>query len=157
MGRYRITQSGNPVSPLHASPSHHASLPSRLGRARGVAFQAIAATFLILRTNTLEGLRLPRKMSSTSNTPKKSGKRIQITSNTHIDAERLHEEVRNHNSGKTKIVDRQEPHKIEHSKTITGNPGKVKALDDDLDDTPASTTKSPQEHPATVGLDASQL
>ncbi|KAK4987058.1 hypothetical protein LTR66_007695 [Elasticomyces elasticus] len=55
-----------------------------------------------------------------------SSKRIRITSNFSINAERLHEEVHYHDTGETKTVDHQTPHASSHSTTITTNPVSIK-------------------------------
>ncbi|KAJ9630583.1 hypothetical protein H2203_001106 [Taxawa tesnikishii (nom. ined.)] len=84
-------------------------------------------------------------------------KKIQITSNTSIDAERLHEEVHYNDTGKTKVIDRNEPHITTISKTITGNPGRITTTGEEHTHPKTQNSSNPAEDPATVGFDTSQL
>ncbi|KAK4960647.1 hypothetical protein LTR28_005066 [Elasticomyces elasticus] len=84
-----------------------------------------------------------------------SSKRMRITSNFSINAERLHEEVLYHDTGETKTVDHRTPHTSSHSTTITTNPVSIKT--DGADKTKDTESHSLAANSATIGYDTSQL
>ena len=87
-------------------------------------------------------------------------KRIQISSSFTSDAEHLHEEVRDRNTNKTKIIDRSEPHSTSQKTTITTNPYTVETdgADSKVKSGDAATfDQDPSHVSATVGYDTSQL
>jgi len=61
-----------------------------------------------------------------------SGKKIQISSSFDVDSESLHEKATDHNTGETKVTDKEEPHHTSRSTTITSNPVRyeTKGIDD---------------------------
>ena len=82
-------------------------------------------------------------------------KRIQISSTFDIQSESLHEVIKDHNTGKTKVVDIQEPHRKTSTATITTNPVKYGAKG--TEEPRVTEGKEVKFHPATVGYDTSQL
>jgi len=84
-----------------------------------------------------------------------SNKKIQISSSFDIDSESLHEKIVDHNTGKSKIVDKQEPHHSSKKVTITSNP--VKYETKGAGETTVAQGEATEVNPATIGYDTSQL
>lgn len=81
--------------------------------------------------------------------------KIQITSSLDIQAESLHEIIKDHNTGKAKVVDKEEPHEQSIKKTITTNPVKYEAKG--VEEPKVKEGEAVEVNPATVGYDTSQL
>jgi hypothetical protein len=84
-----------------------------------------------------------------------SNKKIQISSTLDIQSESLHEVIKDHETGKTKVIDIQEPHKKTITSTITSNPVKYEAKGSE--EPKVKEGEAVQLNPATVGYDTSQL
>ena len=84
-----------------------------------------------------------------------SNKKIQITSTFDIQSESLHEVIKDHETGKAKVIDRQEPHKKTVTSTITSNPVKYEAKG--TEEPKVTEGEKIKVNPATVGYDTSQL
>lgn len=84
-----------------------------------------------------------------------ANRNIQISSSFNIQSESLHEVVKDHNTGKTKVTDIQEPHKQTEKTTITSNP--VKYETKGAEEPQVTEGKAVDINPATVGYDTSQL
>jgi hypothetical protein len=82
-------------------------------------------------------------------------KKIQISSTLDIQSESLHKVVTDHNTGKAKVVDIQEPHRFSTTTTITSNPVKYEAKG--TEKPKVTEGREVQVNPATVGYDTSQL
>lgn len=84
-----------------------------------------------------------------------SDQKIQISSFLDVESESLHEKIVDHNTGKTKEVDTQEPHQRSEATTVTSNPVKYETADTGP---PSVTASEPtREQSATAGYDTSQL
>ena len=84
-----------------------------------------------------------------------SNKKIQISSSLEVESESLHEVIQDHNTGKAKVIDVQEPHKKTATTTITTNPVKYKAKG--IEEPQVTEGQAVEVNPATVGYDTSQL
>lgn len=82
-------------------------------------------------------------------------KKIQISSSFDIQAESLHEVIQDHNTGKAKVTDVQEPHKTTKNVTITTNP--VKYEKKGIEELQVTEGQAVDVNPATIGYDTSQL
>lgn len=84
-----------------------------------------------------------------------SEKKIKISSSFNVDAESLHQKITDHDTGKVKVIDKQEPHHFSQSTTITSNPVKYETKGTE----PPKVTEgdSVELDPANVDDDASQL
>ena len=84
-----------------------------------------------------------------------SNKKIQISSSFDIRSESLHEVITDRNTGKSKVVDIQEPHKKTENITVTTNPVKYEAKG--AEEPKVTEGKAVEVNPATIGYDTSQL
>ena len=82
-------------------------------------------------------------------------KKIQISSSFEIESESLHEVTKDHNTGKAKFVDVEEPHKKTVHSTITTNP--VKYETKGTEEPQVTEGQAVHVNSATVGYDTSQL
>ena len=81
--------------------------------------------------------------------------KIQITSSLDIQAESLHEVIKDHNTGEAKVIDKEEPHEQSIRKTITTNPVKYEAKG--VKEPKVKEGAAVEVNPATIGYDTSQL
>ena len=89
-------------------------------------------------------------------------KKIQISSSLDIQAESLHEVIRDPNTGETKVIDKQEPHQQIISTTVTTNPVKYEAKGTEEPKVTEGKAEEIEEKavevdPAAIGYDTSQL
>ena len=84
-----------------------------------------------------------------------SNKKIQISSSFDVQAESLHEVISDHNKGKSKVVDVEQPHKRTENVTVTSNP--VKYEKKGIEEPQVTEGQEVKVNPATVGYDTSQL
>ena len=82
-------------------------------------------------------------------------KKIGISSTLEIESGSLHEVIKDHNTGKARVVDVQEPHKKTASTTITTNPVQYEAKG--TEEPHVTEGQAVEVNPATVGYDTSQL
>lgn len=82
-------------------------------------------------------------------------KKIQITSALDIQAESLHEVIKDHNTGEAKVIDKQEPHEKSISTTITTNPVKYEAKG--IEEPKVTEGEAVEVNLALGGYDTSQL
>lgn len=82
-------------------------------------------------------------------------KKIQISSTFDIQSQSLHEVLKDHTTGKAKVVDSQEPHRKTVTSIITSNPVKYEAKG--TEEPKVTEGQKVDVNPATVGYDTSQL
>lgn len=82
-------------------------------------------------------------------------KKIQISSSFDIQAESLHEVIKDHDTGEVKVIDKEEPHEQKVATTITTNPVKYEAKG--IEEPKVVEGEAVEINPALVGYDTSQL
>lgn len=82
-------------------------------------------------------------------------KKIQITSALDIQAESLHEVIKDHDTGEAKVIHKEEPHQTTINTTITTNPVKYEAKG--TEEPKVTEGEAVEVNPVLVGYDTSQL
>lgn len=89
-----------------------------------------------------------------------SGKRIKISSTSSIKSDSFFQKITDHNTGKSKTIDKPQPHQFNNSANITGNPSEPEKFQGKIEKTSGpqiKQSKATNTVEQIEGLDTSQL